>query len=369
MKNTYVMKKILIVMLGVTLFACTQQKGFEIKVDIKGAEGKILLEQRGTDDWIAVDTADIVDGVAVLEGEVEMPGDYYLSFPGQRNKMLIFVENSKMTVTGTVDSLNQVQVTGSATHDEYKEIDNQINQLSEEYMALYQQSREAMMQRDTAKAEELMNQVNAIYENANQLQEDFIKNNPASYVTPYFISNVQYSKEVEELDEMVSALDPKLDSVPGIMAIKKRIEKLKTVAVGQVAPDFTQNDQDGNPVRFSDIYSQNELTLLDFWAAWCGPCRAENPNVVSVYNAYKDKGFSVFGVSLDRTKDDWVKAIEDDNLTWTHVSDLSYWQNAAAQLYAVNSIPSSLLVDKNGKIIAKNKRGEELRKTVAEFIE
>ena len=363
------MRKFLVLVLGLAIFACSRQKGFEIKVDIEGAEGKVLLEQRGTDAWIPVDTADIVDGVAVLEGEVERPGDYYMSFLGQRNKMLIFVENSKMTVTGKVDSLNRVQVTGSKTHDEYKGIDNQINKISEEYMALYQQSREAIMQGDTAKAEQLMNEVNEIYERANDLQEEFIRKNPASYVTPYFISNIQYSKDVAELDSMVSALDPKLDSVPGIVRLKTRIEKLKTVAVGQIAPDFTQNDPDGNPVRFSDVYSQNELTLLDFWAAWCGPCRAENPNVVSVYNAYKDKGFSVFGVSLDRTKDDWLKAIEDDNLTWAHVSDLSYWQNSAAQLYAVNSIPSSLLVDKNGKIIAKNKRGEELRETVAAFLE
>ncbi|QGY46260.1 redoxin domain-containing protein [Maribellus comscasis] len=363
------MKKLWILVLGGVIFACTQQKGFEITVDIGGAEGQMLLEQRGTDAWISVDTADVVDGVAVLKGEVERPGDYYLSILGQRNKMLIFVENSKMTVTGAVDSLDNVLVTGSKTHDEYKGIDNQIKELSNEYMALYQQSRESLMQRDTAKAEELMDKVNEIYESANQLQEDFIKNNPGSYVTPYFISNVQYSKDLDELVEMVDALDPKLDSVPGIIRLKERIDKLKTVAVGQVAPDFTQNDPDGNPVRFSDVYSQNELTLLDFWAAWCGPCRAENPNVVSVYNSYKDEGFSVFGVSLDRTKEDWQKAIKDDGLTWQHVSDLSYWQNSAAQLYAVNSIPSSLLVDKNGKIIAKNKRGEELRKVVAEFLE
>ena len=160
-----------------------------------------------------------------------------------------------------------------------------------------------------------------------------------------------------------------MQTVQSIIDLKVRIEQLKTVAVGQIAPDFKQNDVDGNPIKFSDIYSENELTLLDFWAAWCGPCRAENPNVVAVYNDYKDKGFTVFGVSLDREKEAWLKAIEDDNLTWSHVSDLAYWQNAAAKLYAVNSIPSSLIVDKTGKIVAKNKRAEELRATVAELLD
>ncbi len=363
------MKRILILVLVLMIFACTQQKGFEIKVDIEGANGKVLLEKRGTEAWIPIDTADIVDGVAVLKGEVEMPGDYYLSFVGQRDKILVFVENAKMSVVGSVDSLANLKVRGSKTHDEFKEVNNDMKALSEEYMSLYEQARKTLMEGDTAKAEKLMADINEVYAKAENLQKDFVKNNPSSYVTPYFLAGMQNSMEIEELDKIVSALDSKLLSVPSVIALKEWIEKHKMVSVGHVAPDFVQNDPEGNPVRFSDIYSQNELTLLDFWAGWCGPCRVENPNVVSVYNAYEDKGFTVFGVSLDRTKDDWVKAIADDNLTWTHVSDLSYWQNEVAQLYSVNSIPSSLLVDKTGKIVAKNKRGEELRQFVADFLD
>ena len=200
------------------------------------------------------------------------------------------------------------------------------------------------------------------------MREDFIKSHPASYVTPYLIAQVQYGKEAEELEALVGGLDPKLDSVETVVMIKEQIVKLKKVAVGQTAPDFTQNDANGNPVKFSDVYSKNKLTLLDFWASWCGPCRGENPNVVAVYNEFSKKGFTVFGVSLDRDKDAWIKAIADDKLTWTHVSDLAYWQNAVAQTYAIQSIPSSLLVDQTGKIIAKNKRGDELKKFVAETL-
>ncbi len=361
------MKRFLVLILGIALFACTQkQHGFMIEVKLDGADGQILLEQRGKGEWIAIDTADVIEGVAVLTGEVEFPSEYYLSVIGKRPKTMIFVENRKINVSGHADSLNLVKVTGSATHDEYLKVYNQINSVTEEYMDLYRQAREAGQAGDTAKSRTLMEQVYDKYNSIGVMQEDFIKNNPASYISPYFLSRIQYEKEVEQLDSLLNILDPKMDVVPSVVDLKERVELLKKLAVGKTAPDFVMNDPDGNPVRFSDIYSENEVTLLDFWAAWCGPCRAENPNVVAVFNDYKDKGFTVFGVSLDRTKEDWLKAISDDGLTWTHVSDLAYWNNAAAQMYAVNSIPSSLLVDKTGTIIAKNKRGDELRAAVAE---
>jgi peroxiredoxin len=363
------MKKYVVLILGIALFACSKkQPGFNINVKLEGAEGKILLEQRGSSSWIPVDTADIVEGIAILEGKTDIPGDYYLSVLGQRPKALIFVENAKMTVVGHADSLNTVVVTGSATHDEYAGLNAQINEITEKYMAMYQESRSAIAAGDTVKGREIMDEVERMYESTNTLREDFVKSHPASYVNPFLLSQIQYGKEVEELEALVGGLDAKLDSVPSILELKAQIVKLKKLAVGQQAPDFTQNDVDGNPIKFSDIYAQNELTLLDFWAAWCGPCRAENPNVVAVFNEFNKKGFTVFGVSLDREKDAWQKAIADDKLAWTQVSDLAYWQNEAAQMYAIQSIPSSLLVDKTGKIVAKNKRGDDLRAFVAETL-
>lgn len=363
------MKKYLIFGLMIVLFACTQQKGFKINVNLNGAQGKVLLEKRDAGAWVPVDTANIENGKAVLSGEVTIPGDYYLSVTGKRGKALVFVENSKMTITGHADSLNMIKVSGSKTHDEYKSVEDQIKKLTNEYMAIYQNSRQAAVAGDTAKARQLMDKVNELYENTNKIQEDFVRNHPASYVTPYFLGNIQYDKNVEELNQLVSGLDPKLDVSPTIKSIKEQVEKMQKVAVGQTAPDFTQNDPEGNPVKFSDVYSKNKYTLVDFWASWCGPCRGENPNVVAVFNDYKDKGFGVFGVSLDQDKASWVKAIADDHLDWAQVSDLAYWNNTVAQMYAINSIPSNLLVDQNGKIIAKDKRGKELRAVISELLD
>lgn len=360
------MKKYSIVALIIVLFACTQnEKGFKINVNLDGASGKIVLEERGAEGWVGIDTADIVDGTAVLKGAVETPKDMYVSLLGERAKAIVFVENTEMSLVGKADSIYKAKITGSATHDEFEAMNQKLQKVSEEYMAIYQEARAANAAGDTAKANQLMKRVNEMYESTNTMQEDFVKENPASYVSPYFLNRIQYGKDVDELETLVNGLDEKLQIVPSVVALKEQIAKLKKVAVGQIAPDFTQNDVDGNPVKFSDVYSKNEVTLLDFWASWCGPCRGENPNVVAVFNDYNKKGFTVFGVSLDRDKDKWVKAIADDQLTWTHVSDLKYWDNEVSQMYAIRSIPSNLLVDKTGKIIAKNKRGEELRKFVA----
>jgi peroxiredoxin len=200
-----------------------------------------------------------------------------------------------------------------------------------------------------------------------KLQKNFIKDHPASYVTPSFVISLSYEMEANEIESMVNGLDTTIAALPQMKDLKERVRIMKAVSVGQKAPDFTLSDQSGNPVVLSSKFGP-KLLLIDFWASWCQPCRQENPNVVKVYNEYHKKGFDIVGVSLDKTKDAWVKAISDDKLAWTHVSDLQYWNNAAAKLYAVNSIPANFLLDETGTIIARNLRGEALYNKVSEIL-
>ena len=154
--------------------------------------------------------------------------------------------------------------------------------------------------------------------------------------------------------------------IPGIDGLKGNLARMKGRLVGNEAPDFAQNDPEGNPVTLSSL--KGKVVLLDFWASWCGPCRRENPNVVRLYEKYKDKGFEILGVSLDRDKARWLQAIEKDGLKWLHVSDLKGWKNEVAQLYGVSSIPHTVLLDAEGKIIAQKLRGDALERKVAEVL-
>ena len=362
------MKKVFFLILAVAVFACSKP-GYKLTVSLMGAEGKVILEKMESGKLVAKDSAEVKDGVAVLNGAVELPDVYYLSVAGQRGKMILFLENSKINVVGKVDSINYASVTGCVVHDEYDVVNKKIRKISEEYMGYYKQAREADAAGDTAKSKELMNKVDEIYKGVGVLQEEFVKTHPASFATPYFLQSISYEKTATELEQLVNALDPNVAASSTIVALRERIEAMKRVEVGKIAPDFTQNDKDGNPVKMAEVIAKNEYTLLDFWASWCGPCRAENPNVVAVFNAYKEKGFGVFGISLDQDKGKWLEAIEKDQLAWPHVSDLLYWNNSAAKMYAVNSIPANFLVNKQGEIVAKGLHGDDLKAKISELLD
>jgi len=199
---------------------------------------------------------------------------------------------------------------------------------------------------------------------------NFLKENPKSPAALYALETYAgYDIDPADIEPLYNNLSSSIKNSKSGTAFKGRIEAARKTAVGAIAMNFTQNDTLDKPVSLSDF--RGKYVLLDFWASWCGPCRAENPNVVKAFNQYKDKNFTVLGVSLDQEgqKKAWMDAIHKDNLTWTHVSDLKFWNNAVAKEWGIRAIPQNFLIDPSGKIIAKNIRGEELLKKLSEVLD
>ena len=274
----------------------------------------------------------------------------------------VFLEPGKIEIVH-IDSFSNAKVTGSASHIEYLKLEEQLkpyNDQLEKLYTLYTGYRKAKDEANLTITEAAIDSIDV--KTRVNVYGAYAKSKPASPIALY---TLQQFAGYETLD--IATLEPLFNKLPenirhsaGGTAFKNRIELARTLDIGKPALDFTQKDTLGNPVTLASF--KGKYVLVDFWASWCGPCRAENPNVVKAFNEFKDKGFTILSVSLDQpgAKEKWLKAIHDDQLTWTHVSDLQFWDNAVAKLYGIQSIPSNFLLDPQGKIIAKNLRGEDL---------
>jgi peroxiredoxin len=354
------------------------QEKFTIKGDVSKVKlpvAKVYLSYYA-DGKSTTDSSDVVNGKYNFTGSLGDPLMASLRVKYQedpnaktiravsynRDIKQLFLENAKISVVST-DSFANAAIKGSKAHAEFvgweamlKEENKVSGELNKQYNEFYKQKNQPGM--DSLDAE--FDKLTAI---KNVKNKKYLSENPASPIAMFiFRQFVGYDINADEAEPVFLSLSEKLRSGPAGKEMAEKIEIAKKTGVGRMAMDFTQNDTLGNPVSLSSF--KGKYVLIDFWASWCGPCRQENPNVVKAFNNYKEKGFTVLGVSLDQpnAKDKWMKAIHDDNLTWTQVSDLKFWGNAVAVQYGIQAIPQNFLIDPQGKIIGKNLRGEALNK-------
>jgi len=363
--------KNIIYLIGAVLFfaACSSEPHYVINGTIDGADSvTFYIQKRDAGNIVTIDSAYSKKGsFRIKGGKIEYPQMIQLVAGNTRKRTSFYLENSEITITGSLDSLFKAEIKGSKTQDEYQTFVDSNKPLSDKYSEIYSNYQAAVQSGDVARKALILKQTDSIQKEMINNQKNFVVNNPASYVTPSILSSLSYYMEADEIEAIINNLDIAIVALPQMKSLKENVSVMKTVSVGQKAPDFTMNDTEGNPVSLSSKVGSG-LLLIDFWAGWCGPCRRENPNIVKLYNDFHKKGFDVFGVSLDQTKESWIKAIADDKLTWTHVSDLQYWNNSAAKLYGIKAIPANFLLDENGIIIGRNLIGEDLYNKVKEVL-
>ncbi len=360
-KKTNKMKKILLFLAVAALASCNTNNGFVIEGTITGTEAKTVFLERITGQSTTIDSFQIGEnGKFKFVGSAETEGIYRLNFSNIRAVDLVLDNSSKIELNiDAKKSMDQYEVKGSEAslmiqtvnkilYDTYKEVEG----LQNEYAA----------SQNLPNAEEEGKKIEAKYDAAmsNQvtLIKSFIDKSSNTLIDFYAVSYLNIDENYEFINKVIEEHKAETDEREYTKVYTAKFAEYAKLAVGSIAPDINLPDPSGAVVTLSSL--RGKVVLVDFWASWCGPCRQENPNNVKLYNDFKSKGFEIYGVSLDKTKEAWTEAIMQDKLTWIHVSDLKYWSSEGAALYKVESIPATFLLDKDGKIVAKNLRGEEL---------
>jgi peroxiredoxin len=359
----------IIIALFLSVISCKEKKtdGYTIDGTVTGvSEGWVFLKKREEGKMLTADSVQIKEGKFAFAGKVDLPTVYYLKLQDTDGAFAFFVENAAMTMTVYADSIDKSVASGSATNDVFVTFKKDELVFNNKMEQLYGQYMDAKEVHDTVAVKNIEVMYDSVQKAQSDFTKEFILKNGKSVVAAYLAISNAYAYSFDELKEINKAMDPSIANSPYVKKLAERETILESVQTGKPAPDFTMNDTLGNPVSLSSLKGQ--VVLVDFWASWCGPCRAENPNVVAAYKKFNSKGFTVFGVSLDDNKDKWMEAIAKDGLTWKHVSDLIGWENAAAKQYGVMSIPASFLLDKEGNIIASDLRGDDLVKKLEEVL-
>lgn len=330
-----IVQKILLLSFVALMISCGSSKGFKITGDVKAANGTIYLSTLMGKMPQVIDSTEVVDGKFTFEGVLEAPLNAQLQLKGEPNPfVMFFIENSDIQVVGDIADPSSIVVSGSAAQQIYETA----------YLPVRNNLDSAVL---------------------------FVKENNNSVAAAYVLfRNLIYQLPVSTLDSLKNQLSSEMQNSIYTKVMEERLTAMRNSEVGKPFIEIALPDTAGNVVALSSIIKDGKYVLVDFWASWCPPCRAENPNVVKAFKEYGDRGFTVYGVSLDRpnAKDKWIEAINKDSLHWTNVSDLKFWECEPAAAYGVNSIPSNFLISPEGIIVGKNLRGEALDAKLEELL-
>lgn len=355
------------------LVACnTTPEGYTLNGTISGDikdSTQVFLKKIGDQNQpLDIDTTLIKNGKFSFtrkSGELELQ---FIFIDKVNGYVPFIVEDGKIELTAQKDSLNFAKIDGTPQNKFYADFSEGMRLLSNKYNSINTDLKNASSSGDTAAKDALQEELKELIEERKSFEINFIKKNPTALISAFLLQGLAASKKFpeEEVKEMFDALSPEIkETIPG-KNIAKSFKKAASVKVGAKAPNFSAPTPSGKKLALNDVLGK--VTIIDFWAAWCKPCRAENPNVVNLYNKYHEKGLNILGVSFDKKATDWKKAIEDDGLIWNHVSNVKYFDEIA-KLYNIKAIPATIILDEKGVIVAKNLRGEALAAKIATMLQ
>lgn len=369
------MKYILFIFILSIFSSCQNSpEGYAITGNVKDVENGKMIYVSKLD---ANTQPQIIDSVAIENGEftldlpeVDRPDLNFLTITGYNGNVMFISENETINFEIYKDSLPVSVVNGGKENQVFAKYINHFKDLNKEMMEIRMNLNQQLSStRDTAAIMQLQQQEEAVRLNDLEFKKNLVKENPSAFVSVLAVTDMlSVNAPASEVREHFEMLSPELQATSFGTNIKTNLDQRSATEIGSKAPHFAGPNPEGEELALPDLLGK--VTLIDFWAAWCKPCREENPNIVKVYNKYHDQGFNVIGISLDREdqRDRWLQAIKDDNLSWPQISNLQFWNEPIAQLYGIRAIPAAFILDENGVIVARDVRGPDLEKVVSELL-